>query len=106
MISKLRKIKGIFFGITLLAPSAAMAQPPENFAALVGVLVGILNAVIPIIFGVALLAVLWAGAQMILNSDNPQKRADGRRTILWGVIVLVIMISMWGLVNLIADTFF
>lgn len=91
--------------LTLLVPSFVFAQP-KNFAEFVGILVSILNAVIPLIFGLAFIAILWAGAQMVLHSDNAQKLADGRRTILWGIIVLVIMVGMWGLVNVIANTFF
>lgn len=79
---------------------------PTNFTEFVGVLIGILNIAIPVIFALSLLSVLWAGSQMILNSDNPQKLSDSRSMMMWGIIVLVVMGGMWGFVNLVATTFF
>lgn len=94
------------FGISViffLVPGVAFAQP-ANFSEFVDVLLDILSATVPVIFGITILAILWAGAQMILHADNEQKRADGKRTLMWGVIVLFVMVSMWGFVNLIRSS--
>ena len=86
-------------------PAFALAQEPTNFAGFVDILLDLLRAIVPILFGLALVWILWAGSQMILHADNPQKLAEGRRTLMWGIIVLFIMVSMWGLVNVLRETF-
>ena len=95
--------QALFTTTALLTPALAFAQP-SNFSELVNILLDILSATVPVIFGVTMIAILWAGAQMILHADNEQKRKDGRRTLMWGVIVLFVMISVWGFVNLIRSS--
>jgi hypothetical protein len=89
--------------IALFSPIVVFAQ--TSFRTLVhGTLVPLLDAVIPVIFGVALIAILWAGSQLVLHADNEQKRTDSKRSMFWGIIILFIMLSMWGLVNLIKNS--
>lgn len=75
----------------------------------VGPLVGrILDAiVIPLVQGLFLLAALifiWGIFKMIYKGADPTARKEGQNSILWGVIGMAIMVSVYGIVRLIGNT--
>ena len=53
----------------------------------------------------ALLGFLWGLSKLILNADNEQKRAEGKQILLWGIIALFAMVSIWGLLRVLENTF-
>ena len=65
-------------------------------------LIGILNTVVvPLVFALAFIVFLWGVFQaFILGAANEEKRKEGGKFVLWAVIGFVIMISIWGIVNL------
>ncbi len=64
----------------------------------------IINPVIALLFGVALLVFLWGGFEFVRGADSPDGRATGGRHILWGSIGMGIMLSVYGIINLILNT--
>ncbi|MDD5721481.1 MAG: pilin [Candidatus Pacebacteria bacterium] len=68
---------------------------------------GIINsAVIPLIFAVATVMFVWGVVQFfILNADEEAKRAQGKQFMIWGIIALAVMLSVWGLVGILGTTF-
>jgi len=48
---------------------------------------------------------VWGVVQFVLNSDEEVKKEKGRQFMLWGIIALTVMISVWGLVAILGDTF-
>jgi len=63
------------------------------------------GSVIPLIFGVAVALFLWGVVQYVINSDESEKKADGKKFMIWGIIALTVMVSVWGLVNIVGNTF-
>jgi hypothetical protein len=65
-------------------------------------LIGILNTVVvPLVFALAFIVFIWGIFQaFILNGANDEKRKEGAKFALWAVIGFVIMISVWGIVNI------
>ena len=62
--------------------------------------------VIPLIFALALAAFIWGVMQFfILNPDEEAKREEGKQFILWGIVALAVMLSVWGLVKILGNTF-
>ncbi len=41
----------------------------------------------------------------IANGADEAKREEGRKFMLWGIIAFFVMISVWGLVGILRDTF-
>lgn len=60
--------------------------------------------IVPLIMSLALLAFLWGVAQYIRKGGDPGEREQGRQFMLWGVIGLAVMASVWGLVRIITNT--
>lgn len=69
-------------------------------------LIGLLNTVVvPVIFALAFLVFVWGVAKYFLFSVGDEKaRSDGRQFILWGIIGMVVLFSVWGFVNLLLST--
>lgn len=87
----------------LLGPEIAYAavgkiQLVENFKTV------ILNPLITLLFGAALIVFLFGLAETLTGGDQEEKRTTGRKHIMWGVVGMFIMISVYGLLNVISAT--
>ena len=88
-----------------------LLYPLVSFAALDGVrglltvIKGLLNSLIPIIFGLSLIYFFWGIAQFILHdAGNEKTREAGKKKIMWGVVALFVFISIYGIIKYIGDT--
>lgn len=80
---------------------------PNNFAELVDVFLGIISLIIPLLFSLALLVIVWKIIDSwVLNADKPNKVDEGKQYAVWGVLVLVLMSSIWGIVSLLRASLF
>jgi len=95
--------KPLLLGALFFVPIIAFAQV-SSFAGFVDLVVRILNAVIALLFAVALLVFFWGVAQFILNAGNEQKRTEGKGIMLWGIIALFVMVSLWGIIQVLITT--
>ncbi|MCK5095807.1 MAG: hypothetical protein KAR24_00435 [Candidatus Pacebacteria bacterium] len=103
------KIKKAAVFITLVAfPSILFAaDPPANdFAIFLGTFKEILMKLVPIIVSIAVVVFLVGVTKFIRSADQPQEREQGRHLIVYGIVTLFVMLSMWGLVAFIVNTFF
>jgi uncharacterized membrane protein YidH (DUF202 family) len=64
----------------------------------------IVNPLMLLIIGAGLLYFLWGLAQFIMNTDNESGRADGKRHMIWGVFGVFIMVSVWGILQVLFNT--
>jgi hypothetical protein len=60
--------------------------------------------IVPFIMAMALLAFLWGVLQFIRKGNEPAEREQGRQFMLWGIIGLAVMASVWGLVRILTNT--
>lgn len=64
------------------------------------------SVLVPLLFAVAFIMFLYGVAKAyIFSGGNEESIKEGHKLILWGLIGFVVMISLWGLVNIIANTF-
>lgn len=97
-------------GITALAstfmlmPMLALAQfgdIDEFFDNITGFINDVL---IPLVFAIALLAFLYGAFKyFIWGGDDPGNRSEGTQLMLYAIVGFVLMVSIFGIVNLIAD---
>ncbi|MBP9715355.1 MAG: hypothetical protein KBD52_02605 [Candidatus Pacebacteria bacterium] len=62
------------------------------------------GSVVRLIFAIALVTFIWGVVQYVIT-DNEEKRAKGKQLMVWGLIGLFVMVTVWGLVNILAVTF-
>lgn len=69
-------------------------------------LIGALNViVIPIIIALAVLYFIWGVVQhFFIHGSEETSRTEGRQFVIWGVLGLVVLFSVWGLVNILLST--
>jgi len=64
------------------------------------------NVLVPVLFAIAFIVFLYGIARAyIFSGGDPERVKEGHRLLLWGVIAFVVMISLWGIVNVVANTF-
>ena len=89
-------------GIVLLAPLLASAAGVLDSINAVN---RILSAIVPLLITVALIVFIWGLIQYILKLGDEESRKQGVQLMLWGVIAIFVMSSVWGLVALLQNTF-
>lgn len=102
---------------TIFAPALALAQFGDNTQSagtllpggndafnILGIISGILGVVIPILVTLAVIYVIWGVISYITAGDD-DKQAKAKATILHGVIALFVIVSIWGLVAILNQTF-
>lgn len=65
----------------------------------------ILNPLILLAFGIAMLVFVWGIFQFIASQTADSGREEGKRKIFWGLFGMFIMFSAFGLIRLILGTF-
>src|SRR6266481_9231441 len=64
------------------------------------------SVLVPLLFAIAFLVFLYGIAKTyIFSAGDAEKIKEGHQLVLWGIIGFVVMISLWGLVNVVANTF-
>ncbi len=76
-----------------------------TIAQLLGKLKGILDATVPFIIGLTVFVIIWGIFNYVVHGGEEEKRAEGRNFIIYGIIGLFLMLSVWGLVNILIGTF-
>lgn len=63
----------------------------------------IVSALIPIVIGVAVLMFLLGVLKYVTAGDEDGQK-EAKTTMISGIVVLFVMVSIWGLVNILGDT--
>jgi hypothetical protein len=97
------------FGLFSLS-STAYAQNGEIGGDTIGEylasIVGFINVyLIPFLFAIAFFVFIWGVFNyFVAGGANEEQRDKGKQLVMWGIIGFVIMVSVWGLVNLVTNT--
>jgi hypothetical protein len=68
--------------------------------------IGLMNKVVPLLIGIAVLVFLWGVLKYVIaGSDDAGKRAEARGFMIWGIVSIFIMVSVWGLVGILQTSF-
>lgn len=80
---------------------------PTTFAELVKFFLQFINYLIPFLFAVIFVYIIWKLIHAwVLNAGDETKQAEGRTLVLVSVIVLVLMLSTWGIIYLLRTSLF
>ena len=64
------------------------------------------GTLVPLVFAVAFLVFLWGMFQtFILGGSDEEKQKEGKHLMMYAIAGFVIMVSLWGVVNLVARGF-
>ncbi|MDP2665425.1 MAG: hypothetical protein Q8P23_02105 [bacterium] len=63
------------------------------------------NVLVPVLFAVAFIVFLWGAFDtFILGANSEEVKEKGKNLMLWGLIGFFVMVSVWGLVNILTGT--
>lgn len=69
-------------------------------------IIGAMNTVVvPVIFALAFLVFIWGLVNYFFFSGADEaKRSEGRQFILWGILGIAVLFTVWGFVNIMLST--
>jgi hypothetical protein len=89
------------------AASSGRCKIPTDIGTLFDYALCILDsAVVPFLIGLALILFLAGVVKFVSSGDNEEARQSGRNMMLFGIVALFVMVSIWGFVNILSRSFF
>ncbi|MDO8482127.1 MAG: hypothetical protein Q7S75_03535 [bacterium] len=87
----------------LLAPVMASAQTLFNT---LNIFTSLLNGLMVLFITLAIVVFFWGLIKYIFNRNGGEKEgAEGATLMIWGIIALFVMLSIWGIIGLLRTTF-
>jgi predicted membrane protein len=90
---------------TLGAALLPLVTFAADFQSILNMIGNLIRSAIPIVMALALLYFFWGLARYILAADSDDAKAQGRNIMIWGIVALFVMASVWGLVNVLQSSF-
>ncbi|MBX4206553.1 hypothetical protein KW784_02085 [Candidatus Parcubacteria bacterium] len=84
-------------------PTVALAQELGNLESLLRSVGRLVDLALPIVVALALLAFFYGLVKLIWGGAEAVK--EGKSLMLWGIVALFVMVSVWGLVRFIGIAF-
>ena len=82
-------------------------MPPTDYKSLVNLFLDIINLLIPALFGILFFFIMWKIFDAwVINAADERKREEGKQLALTAVIVVVVMLSAWGIVTMLSSSIF
>ena len=80
---------------------------PTTYSGLVAHILDFINLLIPAVFTILFLYFVWKVIDAwVINAGDESKRSEGRQHAITAVVVLVVMVSAWGIVAMIRQSIF
>lgn len=90
--------------IAALAPAIALAQPITDLNTLTYKATNIGNTAIQILIAFAVIWIIFNVVRFIVKADSDDRKKY-QNSILWGIVGLFVILSIWGLVRILTNTF-
>ena len=99
----------LFFALALLIPSSVLAQSLtqiKNANDVVSRFLSIFNVVIYILMAFAVVYITYYTViYLIRGKSGDENRREAGMQVLWGCIGIAVIVSLWGIVNILVNTF-
>ena len=94
----------------LFAPSLALAQTQTistitNVNGVASKLTSLGNIALYLLTALAVIFIVWNVVRYLIMGSGEEGRGKAGLNILWGIIGLFVIVSIWGLVNILTGTF-
>ncbi len=92
-------------GLTIsLAPSLAFAQQITDINSATTKFTNLGNTFVTILISISVIYIIWSVVRYLI-AGGEDDRKKGRDAIIWGVVGLFVILSIWGLVNILRRSF-
>lgn len=76
------------------------------FRDFVFVIIDLINLLIPVLSGLAVLLFLVGMVLFISKAGDVKRRGSERQAMLWGLVALFVLFSIWGILRVLDESFF
>lgn len=90
-------MKKLVITALVFAPTMAFAQNLGNIESLLKSIGKLIDIALPIVVAVGLLAFFWGLVKFIFGGESAKD--EGKSLMLWGIVALFLMVSVWGIVK-------
>ena len=88
------------------AESGGCSSSMSNLGAIINYILCILqSSIIPILVVAAIILFIYGVVKYIAGADNEKVRKEGSMFMIYGIISLFVITSIWGLVSILTNTF-
>lgn len=105
MIRTLKDITPFLYYAALALLFLPFVSHAQTIKTILTEITGILNTVIPILMILGTLIFLWGIITYITAAGDEEKLGKAKTYIIWGLIGLFVMVSVWGLVQVLTNQF-
>lgn len=102
-------MKKFIYTALSFAPAVAFAQgagiQTGNLQAILTFIGTVVRQLIPIIFGLAIVYFFWGLAKYVRSAGDAKAAAEGKSIMIYGVIAIAVMVSIYGLVAWLQNLF-
>ena len=98
-------MKKIIATTLAFAPAMAFAQAITDVNSLTYKLTNLGNTAIQILIAFAVIYIIFQVIRYIIAAEDPEARGNIGKAILWGIVGLFVILSIWGLVRILTNTF-
>lgn len=77
----------------------AAVSKPQDFPQLIGLFIGIINPILVLLVAVAILVFFKGLVVFMSKSGDSKSHADGRNLMVWGLIAIFVMVSVFGIIR-------
>ncbi len=92
--------------VTFLIPQVLRAQEPETFTDVVNIVIDFSNLVIYFLIALSIVVFMWGVMKVwIVSGGDAYKVQEGKKYVVAGIVGLFVMVTVWGLVRILAITF-
>ena len=87
-------------------PFVSLAAPIGNISDVGSFIINIINnIVVPVLFAVAFIVFLYGAFEtFIIGANSADVKEKGKNLMIWGLVGFFVMVSIWGLVNILTGT--
>ncbi len=86
-----------------LAPANLFAQEFGYLEDVLDGISGLIEILVPLLLAVALVLFIWGLLGYLLKGDDDTAREESRWRMIWGIILLFVIVTVWGLVALLIE---
>ena len=98
-----KKYTYIIPGLALLIPLTAFAQNNKTLKDVIAIVAGYFNVALGLLMGLAVIMFVWYIINYFIKADA--NRAEAGQYLMWSLIGFFVILSLWGLVNILINTF-
>jgi hypothetical protein len=95
----------IISALSVLTPLVAYAATSKKLSDVIADITGYLDQVLKLLMGFAVVMFVWYVIRYFIMQSDDTKRTEAAQYVMWSLIGFFIILSLWGLVNILISTF-